>query len=29
VNENLVEEARLRYQGEVKLAVDFMELDFG
>jgi ribonuclease Z len=28
VNDNLVEEARTRYQGEVKLAMDFMELDF-
>jgi ribonuclease Z len=25
---DLVEEARLRYQGDVKLAMDFMELDF-
>lgn len=27
-NGDLVEEAHLRYQGEVKLATDFMELDF-
>jgi ribonuclease Z len=27
-NGNLVEEARLRYQGDVNLATDFMELDF-
>jgi ribonuclease Z len=27
-NGNLIEEARLRYQGDVKLATDFMELEF-